>query len=93
VHALAERYDAELIQIWLTADPRVARDRFLARANSEARHPGHNDALEHVMAEFDERFFNKTFPPLPLRARRLVVDTTDIAATDHQEILRFARGD
>lgn len=88
VHAFAERSGAELILVWLTADPRVARERFVHRAKT-TRHPGHNDALEEVLAEFDERFFSKTFLPLPIRARRLVVDTTDLSAVDHSAILRF----
>lgn len=93
IHALAEKYGAELVQIWLTADPRVTRERFVRRATSGERHPGHNDALEEVIAEFDERFFNKTFLPIPLRARQLIVDTTDIDAIDHKEILRFTQED
>ena len=90
VHAFADKYHAGLVQIWLTTDPRVARERFISRAESGERHPGHNDELESVMAEFDERFFNKSFVPLPLNARSLVVDTTDPDAVDHEAILRFA---
>ena len=41
-----------------------------------------------MIAEFDERFFNKTFLPLPLNARTLVVDTTDVGAIDHEAILK-----
>lgn len=88
VHAFSEQHGAELVLVWLTADPRVARERFIVRANT-SRHPGHNDALEEVIAEFDERFFNKTFLPIPLRGRTLVVDTTDIANVDHGAIRRF----
>jgi len=93
VHAFAERYDAELVQIWLTADPRVTRERFIARATSGERHPGHNDQLEEVIAEFDERFFQKSFIPLPLNARRIIVDTTNPDTVNHDEILRFAQDD
>lgn len=89
VHALADRYGAELILIWMTADPRVARERFIRRATSGERHPGHNDALEAVMAEFDERFFTKTFVPIPLRARTLVIDTTEVDTVNHERIHRF----
>ncbi len=75
LHALADRHGVELIQIWMTSNPIVARERFIHRANT-IRHPGHNDALESVMEEFDERFFNKSFIPLPLRGRTRVIDTT-----------------
>jgi len=88
VHAFADQYGAELIQVWMTADPSVARERFVARANT-TRHPGHNDALDAVIAEFDERFFTKTFIPLPLRARTLIVDTTDLTTVDHGRVMRF----
>ncbi len=87
LHEFAERHGADLYQIWLTADPRVARERFVAR--SPSRHPGHNDALDDVLAEFDERFFHKTFLPLPLKARTVIVDTTDIATVDHDAIRKF----
>lgn len=88
LHEFSERYGAELVQVWLTADPRVAKERFIARSLT-TRHPGHNDALEEVLEEFADRFFNKTFIPLPLRARTLVVDTTDIVAVDHSSITSF----
>jgi predicted kinase len=91
LHRFAETYGAELVLIWLTADPRVARERLIVRSRT-TRHPGHNDALDEVIAEFDERFFNKTFLPLPLRARTLVVDTTSFEAVDHGHIHGFVCG-
>lgn len=90
LHAFSKKYGAELILVWLTADPTVARERMIHRSNT-ARHPGHNDALDEVIAEFDERFFNKTFLPIPLNARTLVVDTTDIANVDHAAIHSFTQ--
>lgn len=92
LHEFASKYDADIIQVWLSADPRIARERFILRGNT-TRHPGHNDALEAVLAEFDERFFSKTFIPLPLRGRTLVVDTDDLAKVDHAAIHRFIGGD
>lgn len=88
LHELADRFGAELVLVWLTADPTVARKRFVARANT-TRHPGHNDSLDEVLAEFDDRFFNKTFLPIPLRARTLVVDTTSFDQLDHESIATF----
>ena len=86
LHGFAERFGVELVQIWLTADPHVTRDRFIARAQS-MRHPGHNDALEAVLEEFDQRFFNKTFIPLPINGKTKIVDTTDFSTVNHDEIL------
>jgi predicted kinase len=85
----AKKYHVELVQIWMTADPKVARERFLARARSGERHPGHCDTVETVLEEFDERYFSKTFKPLPLPGRTLVVDTTNFATIDHDAIVRF----
>jgi predicted kinase len=88
IERFASDYNVELVQVWMTADPRVCRERFVGRASGE-RHPGHNDELEHVIEEFDRRFFNKTFIPLPLDAKTKIVDTTDFDAVDHDEILNW----
>ena len=87
LHEFSEKYGAEIVQVWLTADPQIARQRMIVRSQT-TRHPGHNDSLESVMDEFDERFFNKTFIPLPLRARTIVVDTTNLDTVDHAAIIR-----
>lgn len=88
ISQIAKRYDAEIFQIWMTADPSVARERFIHRANNE-RHPGHCDALEHVIEEFDKRFFCKSFEQLPLISKTLVVDTTCFDKVDRQCVLDF----
>ena len=88
IQSFADEHGVELKQIWMTADPRVCRERFMTRANSE-RHPGHNDALEHVIEEFDRRFFNKSFIPLPLNAKTKIVDTTNLNDVDHDDILNW----
>ncbi|OGL94636.1 hypothetical protein A2348_03355 [Candidatus Uhrbacteria bacterium RIFOXYB12_FULL_58_10] len=87
----ARQYEADLSLVWLTADPNVARTRFVERAIT-TRHPGHNDAIDAVIAEFDDRFFTKTFLPLPLGTRTLVVDTTSFDLVDHDSIYRFVCG-
>ncbi len=88
IQGLSDSYGAELVQIWMTSDPRVARERFVARANTE-RHPGHCDALEHVMESFDQRFFNKSFVPMPLIGKTKIVDTTDFSIVNYDDILTF----
>lgn len=92
IHAFTDRYDLDLRQVWLTADPHVARQRFLFRAQSTPRHPGHNDSLDQVLDEFDQRFFNKTFIPLPLDGKTKIVDTTDFAVVDHDDLLNWFSG-
>lgn len=83
-----ELYDTQIIQIHLMADPTVLRQRFIERANIH-RHPGHNDALEEVLDEFDARWFNKSFIPLPIGTKTKIVDTTDFGAMNHDEILQW----
>ncbi len=89
LEGLAKKFDADLRLIWLTADPAVARERFIRRATSGERHPGHNDSLERVIEEFDKRFFSKVHDPLVLNAPTFVVDTSDFAVVDHQTIRDF----
>ncbi|MEK7620251.1 MAG: ATP-binding protein [Patescibacteria group bacterium] len=83
-----ELYNTEIIQVHLMADPAILRQRFVERATTH-RHPGHNDALEEVLEEFDARWFNKSFIPLPLGIKIKIVDTTDFSIVDHDEILRW----
>lgn len=88
VDELARRHGAQLIQIWMTADPRIARERFVARAQSQ-RHPGHCDSLGQVIKEFDDRFFAQTFKPLSIQGITKIVDTTDFDAVDYEEIQQW----
>jgi predicted kinase len=85
----ATEHNVELIQLWMTADPRILRERFVARAQSGERHPGHNDDFEHVIEEFDERFFNKSFIPLPLSGKTKIIDTTSFDDIDYDDLLEW----
>jgi predicted kinase len=84
IECLADRHKADVYQIWMTADPRIARERFVHRAQNE-RHPGHCDDLKDVIEEFDQRLFNRTFIPHPIVGKTLVIDTTDF---DQANIMR-----
>lgn len=88
LHEFADLHGAEIYQIWMTADPQIARERFIARAQTE-RHPGHNDSLDEVIEEFDEKHFSRCFIPLPLRGETLVIDTSHEEPFDHEAILNF----
>jgi len=88
---MARLHEADLVQIWLTADPSVARERFIYRAQNE-RHLGHADTLEGVLQEFDERFFKKSvtaLTPLAVHGRTLIVDTTDFERLVPDDLLVF----
>lgn len=84
----SSKHNAELIQIWMTADPQIARQRFLERSLT-TRHPGHCDSIETVISEFDERYFSKRFEPLLADVRTYVMDTTDYDAADLDGITIF----
>jgi len=84
----SERYNAELIQIWMTADPQTARARFLERSLT-TRHPGHCDSIETVLGEFDERYFSKRIEPLLDGVRTHVIDTTDSDSMDLESIMQL----
>lgn len=86
--SLIERFNAEIIQLHLTTDPRVLRERFVKRAKTD-RHPGHNDALDSVMEEFEKKWFDRTFIPVPCKGKTKIVDTTDFSKVDHDEILEW----
>ena len=88
IHQFVEAYQVSVKQVWLTANPLVLRDRFIERART-TRHPGHNDALEDVLGEFDVRFFSKTFLPLPVNGETKIVDTTDVSTINHDEIVEW----
>lgn len=88
---MALKYSVDIYQIWMTANPQVARERFITRAQSLKRHPGHNDALEYVLEEFDQRFFNRTFISHPIKARTLVVDTTGFQDGWKESVSQFLK--
>ena len=89
LNTLIETYAIDVYQIWMTADPQILRQRFVERAQSLRRHPGHNDSLECVLEEFDQRFFNRTFIPHPIQAKTLIVDTTEFQDRWMEEVGRF----
>lgn len=90
-HRFENEYGVEFIQIHLIADQAVLRERFIQRANTH-RHPGHNDALEDVLEEFETKWFNKSFLPLPLSGKTKIVDTTNFDSVDHDAIMKFILG-
>ncbi len=89
IESLVDRHGVDVRQLWMTTDPLVARKRFIERSQSQERHPGHCDELEHVLGEFDERFFKQTFEPLAISGKTKIVDTTDFNSVDHDSILAF----
>lgn len=88
LNSLVEKHGVQIKQVHLTANPDVLRQRFIDRANTD-RHPGHNDALETVLEEFDKKYFSKTFIPLPIKGETKIVDTTDFEQVNDEDIYSF----
>lgn len=88
IDSLTNQYGADVRLVWLTADPRVARQRFLDRAHG-GYHPGHRHTTQEVLNEFDQKYFNRVLEPIPIRGQTKIVDTTDFDAVDHDEILKW----
>ena len=88
LHTIAEQHQVSLYQIWMTADPRISRERFIDRAHHN-RHPGHCDTREEVIESFSNRFFNRTFIPHPIKGITLVIDSTNFEQIDQDKIRSF----
>jgi len=89
IEKYTKRYNLDLIQLWMTIDPNIVRKRFCKRANSD-RHCGHCDDICDVQEEFEERFFNRSWPiPLCSTDRTMIIDTTDWNKVDHDRICKF----
>ncbi len=73
-----------VVQVYCHADERMLRQRYVERASSADRHPGHQD-LQRVEGQPipDE----SPYRPLDLPGPVLELDTTDLASIDSQTLL------
>lgn len=88
IASIAAKYNAQPILIWLTADPAVARARFIDRGVN-GYHPGHCHTTADVLSEFDEKYFSRRLDPVNVEGPTLVVDTTDFTKVNYDEIAAF----
>jgi len=72
---LEKRYEFDPVQILCITSGDVLFERFKRRAESGARHPGHNDHLNY--AEFREMLLRGRSQPLNIGGRLVEIDTTD----------------
>ena len=82
---LKQQYDFEPFQIQCICDGNVLFERFIQRAESGVRHPGHVDKLNYE--EFKPVLLKGRHDPLEIGGRIYEVDTTDFAAIDCKKIL------
>lgn len=87
--SLIERHDGASFEIDCRAEPEELKRRFRERAESGARHPGHQDD-EHV-AEFERLVDRAADTALRLGGPLLTIDMTNLEAVDYAGILRAVR--
>ncbi|MBM3127820.1 MAG: ATP-binding protein [Chloroflexi bacterium] len=87
--ALRARHDFASLQVVLKCERDALAQRFHARSNSTARHPGHVDALvgDQAIAEMLERDYRA----LEIGGRVIEMDTTNFAKVDYAELFRAIR--
>ncbi len=81
---LLDRHGHRVVQIFCHANEPVLRQRYVERAKSTGRHPGHKD-LQNV--ENQPIPARSSFRPMSLPGDLLDIDTTTLQTVDYQEIL------
>ncbi len=89
VRALQEQFHCRVLEVHCTAAKDVLLARFLARAQSSQRHPGHGEAAQ--LEELRANLLNGMYRPLSEGGAALMVDTTDLAQFDYQRLLQIVR--
>lgn len=88
--ALKDAYDFEPFQILCKADARTLFDRFINRAASGERHPGHVDHLA-TYDQFEAVLQAGKYGRLAIGGRLFEVDTGDFEQIDYQRVLGAIR--
>lgn len=87
--ALQEQFHCRVLEVHCTAAPEVLLARFLERAQSSQRHPGHGEQAQ--LEELRANLLNGVYCPLSRDGAALIVDTTDLAQLDYQGLLQTIR--
>jgi predicted kinase len=80
---LIRHYGYRVVQIYCHADERVLRERYVERAMTPQRHPGHQD-LRRVEGQSIPA--ESSYQAMDLPGPLIDVDTTDLAAVDYRAI-------
>lgn len=83
--ALQQRYGCAFCQVYCRAETETLVRRFLERAGTAERHPGHVELANRE--EFEVRLRAGGCDPLPLNGPLIRVDTSDFAAVDYDAVL------
>lgn len=90
VRALQEQVHCRVLEVHCTAATDVLLARFLARAQSRQRHPGHGGEAAQL-EELRANLLNGMYRPLSEGGAALMIDTTDLAQLDYQRLLQVVR--
>lgn len=82
-------YNCNIIQILCYADNDILYDRFMSRANSGERHPGHSDV--NAKEEWRDFFSNpkNIVQPIDVESKIKKVDTSDFSILNLEDISAF----
>lgn len=80
------------VQLHCRVPADLSRRRYIARAASGQRHPGHHDSAAESLADLDTSLAERRHEPLDLGVPLLTVDTTDGYIPDLLSILVSLRG-
>ena len=84
--ALQKKFNVGIIQIICNSDAKTLFNRFVKRADSGERHPGHGD--KEVLEELRAHLAEERSPVMELDGVVIEIDTTDFELIDHQAILQ-----
>lgn len=88
---LSERYEFDFLEVHCHSDLDVVVERYLSRASSGERHPGHDTGMgiDEVTRERQEQFGH--YGPVTSGDSLIRVDTTDFAKVDYVGIIEVVR--
>jgi predicted kinase len=87
-----QTYDCTIVQIVCRTDTDVLAKRYYDRQHAD-RHPGHNDSgtIEEYRASFLQRIENGEDQPLDVEGPVKIVDTTNFAGVNTEEIVVWVK--
>ncbi|HEU5370586.1 MAG TPA: AAA family ATPase [Ktedonobacterales bacterium] len=87
---LQEQYRFQTMEVYCTAETEALLARFVSRAQSAERHPGHGEQGQRH-EELRANLERGVYAPLSLPGEALMVDTTDFTRIDHQRLMQQLR--
>jgi adenylate kinase family enzyme len=86
---LQERCRFQTLEVYCAAETEALLARFISRAQSAERHPGHGEQSQ--PDELRANLERGVYAPLSAPGAALIVDTTDFASVDDQRLIRQLR--